>query len=65
MLRPSLGEEFIMCYMIGVYKIQFFSRNWVSQNFTRKINVRYEPFTQSVKVVDYNRDSSCMIEVQI
>jgi len=37
-------------------------RNWVNENLTRQVNVRYEPFTQSIQVVDYNRDSSCMLE---
>ena len=39
-------------------------RHWVRYHLTRQFTVRYDPFTQSVQVVDDYGDTSCMIEVQ-
>ena len=38
-------------------------RAWVGNNLSRQFSVRFDPFTQSVKVVDNYGDTTAMIEV--
>ena len=42
---------------------QLLCRAWVTEHLSRQFSVRYDPFTQSVSVVDNYEDTNCMIEV--
>ena len=35
----------------------------MSEHLSRQFSVRYDPFTQTVSVVDNYQDTNCMIEV--